>query len=191
VTVPLGVLKAGAIRFHPELPPTVRAAVDGLAMGAGTKVLLRFRARLWPRGMSFLLLDDEVPAVWPPHRDAPLLTAFVMGPRAERLRRPPGPVERVLAALARAWPEARRELAAAEVVDWGADPWTRGGYSSAPPGAEGLRAALAAPCGPLRFAGEATDERSPGTVSGALRSGVSAAEEALDALAGGRATAPR
>jgi monoamine oxidase len=180
VTVPLGVLQAGLPRFTPELPAAKREAVSGLAMHPGTKALLRFQGPLWPAGTSYVLVDDDVPVVWPPRDGAGVLTAFVTGPRAAALRAPPGPVERVLAALAKAWgEEPRRALVAAEVVDWGADPWTRGGYSVAPPGRAHLRGVLAKPWGPLLFAGEATDDLGPGTVSGALRSGIRAAAQAL------------
>ncbi|TDB78282.1 FAD-dependent oxidoreductase [Micromonospora sp. KC723] len=178
ITVPLGVLKVGMVRFDPPLPPAKGKAIAGLAMHPGIKVLLRFTSRLWPAGASYVLLDEDIPVVWPAHADTPVLTAFVMGPRAAALRRPPGPVERVVSALVRVWGErVRRALADAQVVDWGADPWTLGGYSSEPPGAGHQRAALAAPCGPLHFAGEATDDVAPGTVSGALRSGERAADE--------------
>jgi len=183
VAVPLGVLRAGVPRFVPGLPPAKEAAIAGLAMHGGAKVLLRFRAAFWPAGMSFALVDEAVPVVWPPRDKEPVLVAFVMGRRAEALRAPPGPVERVLSSLAAAWgDEVRRSLVAADVADWGEDPWTRGGYSSAPPGAVGQRDALAAPCGALFFAGEATDPVGPGTVSGAWRSGRRAADEVLALL---------
>jgi monoamine oxidase len=183
VAVPLGVLRAGVPRFAPVLPPAKRAAIEGLAMHGGAKVLLRFRAAFWPAGMSFVLVDEAVPVVWPPRDKEPVLVAFVMGRRAEALRAPPGPVERVLSSLAVAWgDEVRRSLVAADVADWGAEPWTRGGYSSAPPGVGSERDALAAPCGALFFAGEATDPVGPGTVSGAWRSGRRAADEVLALL---------
>jgi monoamine oxidase len=180
VTLPLGVLQTGVPRFVPELPPAKREAITQLRMHPGMKVLLRFRQPLWPPSMTYLLLTEDVPVVWPPRRGEPVLTAFVMADRAAALRTPPGPVERVLTALGRAFGEnLRRHLVASETVDWGEDPWTRGGYSSAPPGRTHLRQALAEPCSPLLFAGEATDTISPGTVSGALRSGNRAAAEAL------------
>lgn len=180
VALPLGVLQTGVPRFVPELPAAKREAIAGLVMHPGMKVLLRFREPLWAPKLSYLLLTEDVPVVWPPRRGKPVLTAFVMGARAAALRTPPGPVERVLGALGRGiGRDVRRELVAAETVDWGADPWTRGGYSSAPPGRTHLRQVLAQPCPPLLFAGEATDTTGPGTVSGALRSGTRAATEAL------------
>ncbi len=187
VTVPLGLLKAGVPRFVPSLPVTMQEAIDTLTMHPGMKVLLRVREPLWPAGTSYVVVDGQVPVVWPPRDGAGVLLAFVMGSRAEALREAPGPVERVLSALAAVWgDEPRRTLVAADVVDWGADTWTRGGYSSTPPGAADLRNVLAQPCGRLLLAGEATDDAGPGTVSGALRSGVRAAAQAIEAISGTR-----
>lgn len=128
VTVPLGLLKAGVLRFVPSLPVAIQEAIDTLTMHPGMKVLLRFREPLWPAGTSYVVVDDHVPVVWPPRDGAGVLLAFVMGSRAEALREAPGPVERVLSALAAVWgDEPRRTLVAVDVVDWDADPWTRGG----------------------------------------------------------------
>ena len=41
VTVPIGVLKAGGIRFAPALPAAIADALDGLGMGAYTKIALK------------------------------------------------------------------------------------------------------------------------------------------------------
>lgn len=46
VTVPLGVLKAGIIRFDPSLPEGKERAIAGLDMHPGMKVVLRFTRRL-------------------------------------------------------------------------------------------------------------------------------------------------
>jgi len=47
VTLPLGVLKSGTVRFDPPLPETHRDAVDGLSMGVLDKVWLRWEERWW------------------------------------------------------------------------------------------------------------------------------------------------
>jgi len=47
VTLPLGVLKAGAVRFDPPLPDGHVAAIDGLSMGVLDKVWLRWDERWW------------------------------------------------------------------------------------------------------------------------------------------------
>jgi monoamine oxidase len=48
VTVPVGVLAAGAIEFDPPLPDSHRAALSRLGMGRVEKVILRFGRRFWP-----------------------------------------------------------------------------------------------------------------------------------------------
>jgi monoamine oxidase len=47
VTVPLGVLQAGVVRFEPPLPAGHRDAVDRLSMGVLDKVWLRWDERWW------------------------------------------------------------------------------------------------------------------------------------------------
>ena len=48
VSVPLGVLKTGAIEFSPALPQSKRKAIDALAMGVLNKCFLRFPGRSGP-----------------------------------------------------------------------------------------------------------------------------------------------
>ena len=47
VTVPVGVLKSGGLRFTPDLPAAAQAALDGLHMGALTKIALRIDRAQW------------------------------------------------------------------------------------------------------------------------------------------------
>ena len=74
------------------------------------------------------------------------------------------------------------ELVNLEVVDWPADPWTRGGVSVVPKGRYQARADLAAPTPPLFWAGEATHTAGYAEcVHGALESGRRAAYEVAHA----------
>ena len=183
VTLPLALLKAGAVAFDPPLPEAKRHAIDALTMAPAMKLLLRFEERFWDAEMTFLTGRDPVPVWWTVRRDAPLLTGFITGPRAARLAAhgPEGALEQGMAALTAIFGAAPRRLfAAGQVVDWAADEWARGGYSSVPPGAHGQRAVLAQPAGALHFAGEATVfANNPATVHGALHSGVRAAREII------------
>jgi monoamine oxidase len=47
VTLPLGVLQAGAVRFDKPLPPKKQAAMQRLNMGLLNKLVLRFPERFW------------------------------------------------------------------------------------------------------------------------------------------------
>jgi monoamine oxidase len=183
VTLPLGVLQSGPLRF-----PEKRAALRKLASGPVIRVAMRFHEPFWEkraRGVAFFHSPSSpFPTVWTPlPMHAPLLTAWAGGPKAERLT---GSSRAKLLDSALASAEAifgkgiRGQLAAACVQDWKQDPHARGGYSYVLVGGEGAREELAAPLGDtIFFAGEATESEDPGTVAGALRSGIRAARQVM------------
>jgi monoamine oxidase len=183
VTLPLGVLQSGPLRF-----PEKRAALRKLASGPVIRVAMRFHEPFWEkraRGVAFFHSPSSpFPTVWTPlPMHAPLLTAWAGGPKAERLT---GSSRAKLLNSALASAEAifgkgiRGQLAAACVQDWKQDPHARGGYSYVLVGGEGAREELAAPLGDtIFFAGEATESEDPGTVAGALRSGIRAARQVM------------
>jgi monoamine oxidase len=184
VTLPLGVLQSGPLRF-----PQKRAALKKLADGPVIRVAMRFHRPFWEeraRGVAFFHSPQApFPTFWTPlPMRAPLLTAWAGGPKAARLT---GSSTRKLLDTALASLESvfgkgvRAELAAAYVQDWMQDPYSRGGYSYLLVGGKGAREELAAPIDEtIFFAGEATDSEESGTVAGALRSGQRAAREILN-----------
>ena len=179
VTIPLALLKARTIEFHPELPTDKLHAIDNLDMLGGAKVILKFTERFWPQDMTFLSLEDPAPVWWTIAQDAPYLFGFFTGLRADRLVSHPEPIEMCLGVLCRAFGDAPRAyLQHSHIVDWSNDPWSRGAYSSVPVGQQGLRTYLAAPHGSVHFAGEATAlDGQSASVHGALVSGIRAAKE--------------
>ena len=197
VTVPLGVLRAGAVAFDPPLAPAKRGAVDALRMGDFDKVVLTFREPFWEAGWRGLWSGPpDVLAFQRPTRDsfgiavnlhphtgAPVLVAMAAGRAARWVEDAgPGAVRAEWEAVAeRAYPGSAALLDRVETSAWTADPYSRGAYSVVPPGVDGpaAQAALAAPHGRVTFAGEATAGRDQGTVHGAYDSGVRAAHEAL------------
>jgi monoamine oxidase len=192
VTVPVGVLRAGGLRFSPGLPPVARAA-SALEMGPIVKVLLRFRRPLWrdrgPRRLAFLHVPGApVPVFWTLAPLAfPALVGWAGGPHAHALG---GRSFRAVASaavrsaargLGRTSAAIEDALDAVTVVDWTADPWARGGYAAFPAGSARAVRELAQPvAGTIFFAGEATaDPSGAGTVEGALATGERAAREVL------------
>jgi monoamine oxidase len=188
VTLPLGVLQSGAVRFSPSL--RMKAAARGkLASGPVIRVAMRFHTPFWearaPEVAFFHVPEGPFPTFWTPlPMRAPLLTAWAGGPKAARLTG--SSRDALLAAALRSvgmvfrHGRAEEELAAALVQDWHADPCSRGGYSYVRVGGQGARERLAEPIeDTLFFAGEATDIDEAGTVAGALRSGERAAREVL------------
>lgn len=191
VTLPLGVLQSGAVRFAPALGAK-RQALKGLAPSPVLKVALRFRTAFWEEldggryedAAFFRSLKAPFPSFWTalPVR-APLLTAWAGGPRATRLSGAGAPeiIRRAVESLKSVFGGRTGRLEAAYVHDWQQDPYAGGAYSYVTVGGGSARRALAAPLrGTLYFAGEATDETEAGTVAGALQSGIRAAREMLD-----------
>lgn len=191
VTVPLGVLKTGSIRFSPSLPTAKQTAISRLGVGLLDKVIMQFPTRFWPTGsngpwftnllpsspfgISFSALDAVAPAgkfvlIGWQAADTGLareqlsdaaLTALVLDEAV-----------RTFGLSARPTPTA------VSITRWAADPFARGSYSFGKVGSHYWvdRPALAAPAGlRLYFAGEATRTDFPATVHGAYLSGITAA----------------
>jgi len=181
ITVPLGVLKQGRIKFSPPLPPAKQQAIQKLGMGALNKVVLQFPRQFWDSSPHYInLLKDNRQQMmdywnWQRYVDAPILVALVGGAYSRALEQMP--LERVVGNVmtdlkvmfGKAIPEPTRAIA----TKWHTDPLAGGSYSIMPPGAQASDYdALAAPVGDrLFFAGEATTKTYPSTVHGAFLTG--------------------
>lgn len=189
LTVSLGVLKAGGIAFTPALSDARTAAIAGIGMGNGMKIVLTFSERFWSDDLGSLYGVPGVPELWATglgRTSNPLqLTAFVMGAAAATLSaRGDAAVDDVLAALDAVYDgAASRAHVDAIIQDWTKQPYVLGSYSYPSPGSSALRAELAAPEGRLHMAGEATHtEGHIATVHGALETAERAVDEILDRL---------
>lgn len=187
VTVPLSLLQAECPRFTPALPPAKQKAIHTLVMGTVTKLILWFKRRAWPP-FTFLGTDGMVFTWWPVGTpESPALMGYIGGPGALKLAAL-GEEEAIAQGLREAGQLFGADIQAAfiagRMVNWAADPWSRGAYSYTPVGAGWARAELAAPLAPtLFFAGEATHTQGHlATVHGAIETGWRAAEEALATL---------
>lgn len=200
VTLPLGVLQApadapGAVRFTPQLDAK-KKALQGLEFGPVLKLSLRFRKAFWDEldggkyqdAAFFHSPETAFPTFWTslPLR-APLLTAWIAGPKAARLSKTEMPhiVDQALQSLSVVFggrAQSAFELEAAYLHNWQTDPFARGAYSYIAVGGSDARSALAAPLeDTLFFAGEATDtQEEAATVTGALQSGDRAAREVIE-----------
>lgn len=189
VTLPLGVLQAGAVAFDPPLQlPQLRRLAPGVAF----RVTVQVAEPLWDalpwapkRPPRFLHDDPPFRTFWStyPVRTG-LWTAWAGGPQAQTLlgvtaeRR----AELAIAALADA-------LGVPDLADsvlrwwshaWPDDPYALGTYSHFLAGGQDAPAELARPIDDTLFlAGEHTDEAHLGTVAGARLSGMRAAAAIL------------
>jgi len=196
VTVPLGVLEAGAIDFDPE-PTEILAAVRSLRFGQAYRVTFAFERAFWEddpafAGLGFVISDEPVFPVWwgrLPSRE-PVLTGWSAGPKADPLLKltEREVIERALHSLRRILGKPPATVLNAWFHDWSEDPFARGAYSWVPAGALPARETLARPVADtLYFAGEHTDLVGyGGTVHGAIASGIRAAEQVIGYLRNGR-----
>lgn len=192
VTVPLGVLKSGAIAFDPPLPDGHARAVQALGFGALSKSFFRFDRRTWNADNAFYQYIGPEGGLWSqwftlPSTAGPIAVAFHGGGRGRHVESC-APKDLLAGAL----PVARRifgdnvALTDVRTSNWTLDPYALGAYSFHPPGA-GLddRRRLQQPVGDrLYLAGEAVGVDNPSTVTGALVSGRYAAKQLLHKLNG-------
>jgi len=190
VTVPLGVLKAGSIRFSPALREKEKT-LQRLETGPVIRASLCFRSKFWEEqerfhDVSFLFTDDpQFPTWWTSNPlPFPILTGWAAGHHAKALINLSAEqvVHRALESLARIFDmdiaSLERELRAGFTHDWEVDPFSCGAYSYPLVGGSDAGRELESPlCSTLFFAGEATDsEGHNGTVHGAIASGLRVAK---------------
>jgi polyamine oxidase len=190
VTLPLGVLKAGAVTFDPPLPNAKQQSIRRLGVGNLDKVALKFDKPFWPTDVQvFGLVGKNQPI---PHflnafvfTGSPILVGMRAGSFAynrERLS-DAATVAQVRDSLAAMFQTDVPDPVGALITRWGRDSFSHGAYSYAAVGSTpDDRDRLASSIGErVFFAGEATSREYFGTVHGAYLSGVRAAEEVMKA----------
>ncbi|MDB5134024.1 MAG: FAD-dependent oxidoreductase [Mucilaginibacter sp.] len=200
IALPLGVLQAnGAVNFSPSVP-LYQEAIRQMGFGSIIKVLLEFKNAFWEdeeaaklagsslKEMGFLLSDEEIPTWWtqfPEH--STLLTGWLGGPPAAEKKDTSDEeiLRQGLQSLAnifkRNMEDLKTDLTAWKVVNWTADPFTRGSYAYDTVAAPEARKILTNPVNhTIYFAGEYLYEGpAMGTVEAALTSGMEVARELL------------
>lgn len=170
------------IAFDPPLPPSKARALAAVRYGQAAKLFLPLDEPAAPSATlsvpdRFWTFTQRAPDGSP----LPVAGSFAGSPLAmERLgvgEGAAGWVDRVRTIR----PDLAIRADEAVLSTWSDDPWIRGAYSARSMTSPMDDDALAAPVGPLHFAGEHTAGARHGLMDGALASGLFAAEEILDA----------
>ena len=190
VTLPVGVLAAGTVRFEPGLPAAFTEPLGRMRMGLLNKVCLTFPRAFWDTRAEFLTFFNDPPPLcyaWfnmLPHTGRAALVGFTSGKMAREVEQMSDAA--VLANVMGRMRRARRaaslpEPDAVRVSHWASDPFARGSYSFLAVGGSGSdRERLGLPVdNTLFFAGEATHRDDPASVHGAWWSGLRAARQVL------------
>jgi monoamine oxidase len=185
ITLPVGVLRSGSIRFDPE-PKEKLEAIHAIQPGSVTKLIFHFREQFWrERNFGFIHSSDQWFPTWWSDQRGDILTAWAGGPQGKALADQSEDfiIHRGLETAARIFgetlPRLKNILLSAYTHNWSHDPFSRGAYSYLPVGAIDAPKILAQPeSGVLFFAGEATDlTHQLGTVHGAIATGQRAARD--------------
>lgn len=191
VIVALPPTLAGRVLYDPALPSQRDQLTQRMPMGSIIKVNVEYASPFW-RGdeLSGQFVADTGPVRFgfdnsPASGNAGVLNAFfagdearIWGSRTEAERQ-----EAVLAQLERFFgPEASSPVQYLE-SDWQAEPWSRGAYEgfTGPGVLVNYGPSLRSPVGRIHWAGSETAEQWAGYMDGAVRSGLRAADEVLDA----------
>jgi monoamine oxidase len=204
IAMPLGVLQApddaeGSILFQPPLL-NQKEALKNIGFGSVIKILLEFETIFWKSDtvknaigtdlstMGFLFAEEEIPTFWTqaPLRST-LLTGWLGGPPAKELVDASNEevLQLTLTSLSSIFKidtkELMDKLIAWEVLNWTAEPYTRGSYAYDKVESPEAKKLLQQPVNnTVYFAGEYLyNGPAIGTVEAALTSGKNAAEMVL------------
>jgi monoamine oxidase len=201
VTLPLGVLRAGTVKFIPSLE-NKSALIARMGWGHVIRIVLRFKSGFWSapfmpralgknRGSDFGFVNAPalpIPVWWALTPPAPVFTGWAGGDAAKKMLLPSSTRVRdeAIHSLSTILGTTHRKITP-WLVDWRFHPWSDdpfslGAYSFPAAGVEQGAEQLACPISStVFFAGEAT-AREYGTVHGAFETGLRAAKEMDAAL---------
>jgi len=181
------------VRLDVELPAAKRRAIDRLAYGSNTKLMIGYDRRVWrAQGANGASMSDlAYQTTWETSRkqagDAGVLTNFTGGRHGIELGTgtPKQQAEAATAALEQVFPgvaAARAGMREAR-FHWPSHPWSLGSYACFGPGDwTTLRGAIGESVGGLHFAGEHCAPETQGFMEGGCESGETAAAAVLAAL---------
>jgi polyamine oxidase len=192
ITLPLGGLKAGQVKFTPELPAAHTAAITALGIGRFYKIFLLFSADIFPSGIMVASVlaaqpDQQVyflNANWLlPRR---VVCMIAVGDEAERLENQAltTNVESALKQLKLMFGSSVGKPVTVAASDWMSNQFSQGAYSFWQVGSGPATSALLNQPAHQRlfFAGEHVSSEYPGSVHGAYLSGIAAAEATSELL---------
>lgn len=184
VTLPLGVLKDGDVRFDPVFATSKKNAIKKLGVGNINKVAMRFEKPFWQSDRDFIgymsKRKGECPLFldWAHASGKPYLVSILGNEFSRSIERQEDMEVSVMMhqVLYKLFDDASMPISM-KFSRWGSERFSKGAFSYLPVGVEPVnRDYLAAPEKRVYFAGEATVHEGAGTAHGAYESGLRAAQ---------------
>lgn len=189
ITLPLGVLQSGRLRFAPALPPMKQEALNGLKMGPVMKLIYLFEAPLLDSSIGAIYARGNPPMWWSPslgrEGGATVWTGFFSGDYAREMLAlgEERAIQKGLKTLRQEIGNPALQFVKARWVSWPDDPYALGGYSVCLPSHYEARDKLAKATPPLYWAGEASaPHHLTAMVHGAYFTGRRAAQEIVESV---------
>lgn len=184
ITIPIGVLQQGTVRFSPELPFR-KDIFNKIGFGGVIKFVVQFSQPFWEsviqtkyHQFAFIVSDAEVPTWWAGPDGQPMLTGWWGGPSTIHEDHDEAMLmKKALDSLCYIFDcgmdELKESILELRSINWVRDPFSRGAYAYATVSSAHARKILSIPIeDTLYFAGEALYSGSAmGTVEAALVSG--------------------
>ncbi|WP_223211231.1 MULTISPECIES: NAD(P)/FAD-dependent oxidoreductase [unclassified Synechocystis] len=187
ITLPLGVLKSGQVKFIPELPSPKRKAIKALGMGILNKCYLRFPKVFWPKKVDWI---EQVPTergLWSEWvnifrvNQLPILLGFNAADEGKEIETWTDEeiIKSAMKTLRHLFGDDIPDPTDYQITRWQSDSFSRGSYSFNALGSHpDMRDHLAKSLNDqIFFAGEATERDYFATAHGAYLSGLRVAEE--------------
>jgi monoamine oxidase len=194
-TIPLGVLKSGAVKFEPELSEFKQRSIERLGWGTVNKVGMLFENVFWPKksaGFGIVGQDPMCQYILNKYafNQTPMLEAYIVGEHARDMAEQSDEevLDRVLSEMSIAFGRTKTALQDSIVKTyikrWSNDEFAKGAYSYAAPRTveDHYKAFHRSQLKVVYFAGEHTIEQYRGTVHGAYLSGRRAANDVLESM---------
>ncbi len=189
ITLPLGLLQSGRLRFAPALPPMKKEALSGLKMGPVMKLVYLFDEPLLASSIGAIYARGNPPMWWSPslgrEGGATVWTGFFSGDYAREMLAlgEEQAIQKGLETLRQEIGDPTLQHVKARWVNWPEDPYALGGYSVCLPGHYEARDKLAKATPPLYWAGEASaPHHLTAMVHGAYFTGQRAAQEIVESF---------
>ncbi|SKC75053.1 flavin monoamine oxidase family protein [Ohtaekwangia koreensis] len=196
ITIPPAVLKCGSIKITPSIEKHMKS-IHAIQTGGVIKFLVEFKEAFWEQknsqpyrsmpNLNFIFSDASIPTWWTQHPvPIPLLTGWLAGPKAlDDQKDDEALLQEAVESLSYIFGctihQLKYQVKAMRVLNWVADPFSRGAYAYKTVNTSSALEVLSQPIShTLYFAGEAFYSGAEmGTVEAALASGTTVAKKML------------